>query len=572
MEITRIDPPYWFTGLKSKKLRLLIYGSGLKDVKFVTDIPCQAIEYKGTGKHLFVSLTLCDSVEEKTYSITVATPNGSTYRRYVFKRHRHWSAVEPIISNKDVVYLVMPDRFAKSDRLDALDVDTMNPNGWHGGNIAGMIDSLDYLADLGITAIWHTPIFKNTAYHGYAIEDFYSIDNHFGCIEEYKTFVDEAHRRGIKVIMDVVLNHCSIAHPWVKNPPADNWFNGIDKDRSGLTNYKTTTIFDLYASDIDKEHTVKGWFTKDMPDINLRNKEVLCYMVQMTIWWIETVGIDAIRMDTYLYSDLDAMIEWQNMLSNEYPNFSVLAETWVTDAAYTSKIQNEVYSKLTKHSSLIVMDFAFQKKMERYVNRKVFYDKESSLYYHFVNDFLYNESQNTLAFLDNHDLPRWFDCIRSKAKLKQALGILLTVPRIPQIYYGTEFMIDNDNHGTGDGNYRVDTFALIKGNKENDIQAFLKRLLHWRKGSKAIAYGTMKHFIPRNGIYVYFRSFEDEKVMVISNGLSKPSELSLENYWEELDGYQYAVDVNDGKRFYIRNNQKIEIKCNETLILNLLRE
>lgn len=572
MEITRIDPPCWFTGLKSKELKLLIYGSGLKDANFVTDIPCQAIEYKGIDKYLFVSLTLCDSVEERTYGITITTPNGSVYHRYGFKRHRCWTAVEQTISNEDVVYLVMPDRFAKGGGRNTPNADTRNPNGWHGGNIAGMTESLDYLTNLGITALWHTPMFKGSAYHGYAIEDFYAIDNHFGSIDEYKTLVFEAHKRRMKVIMDVVLNHCSITHPWVKNPPTDNWFNGIGKDRSDLTNYKTTTIFDLYASNIDKEHTVKGWFTKDMPDINLRNKEVLCYMVQMTKWWIETVGIDAIRMDTYLYSDLDAMIEWQNELSNEYPNISVLAETWVTDAAYTSKIQNEVYSKLTNHSSLIVMDFAFQKKIERYVNRKVLYDKESSLYYHFVNDFLYNEAQNTLAFLDNHDLPRWFGCIRSKAKLKQALGILLTVPRIPQIYYGTEFMIDNDGQGTGDGNYRADTFALIKSDEANDIQIFLKRLLHWRKESKAVARGTMKHFIPQNGIYVYFRSFEDEKVMVISNGLPKSSVLSLENYKEELDGYRYAVNVEDGKRFYISSNQEFRIKRNEILIFNLLRK
>jgi glycosidase len=573
MEITKIDPPCWFAGLKSKELRLLMYGDGLKNAGIVTDIPCRIVNCYGTDKYLFVALNLCDSVEERIYDITVIGPNGSAHCRYEFKQHRSWDATEPTISNWDVVYLVMPDRFAKGGRPDAWDVDTRNPNGWHGGNIAGMTDSLDYLEDLGITALWHTPVFKNTAYHGYAIEDFYAIDEHFGTVDEYKTFVDEAHKRGIKVVMDVVFNHCSIKHPWVGNPPLNDWLNG--KKEKCLTNYKLTTVFDSHASVIDQEQTVKGWFTKDMPDINLASAEVLCYMTQMTKWWIETAGIDAIRMDTYLYSDLEAMIKWQNELSKEFPNISVLAEAWVPSAAYTSKIQNAVYPKLVKDSSLIVMDFAFQKGMEQYLDRKEVYDKEASVYYHFVYDFLYSEAQNTLAFLDNHDLPRWFDCVKSKAKLKQALGVLLTVPRIPQIYYGTEFMISNDGKGKGDGNYRVDTFEQLRNSCDggnDEILNFLKRLLHWRKSAKSIACGTMKHFVPQNGVYVYFRSFEDEKIMVISNGLTKSSNLSLEHYCEELDGYLCGIDVVTGRRVDFEGVQELKIKRNEILILSLSRK
>ena len=571
MEITRIDPPCWFVGMKSKELKLLIYGSELSCSKFVTNIPCNVLKYTSTDKYLLVDLILFDSIEEKFYDIMVTTPKGSLHRKYEFKQHRCWDVTKPTISNKDVVYLVMPDRFAKSNKQNTSDVDTQNPNAWHGGNIAGMIESLDYLSDLGITALWHTPIFKSTAYHGYAIEDFYAIDNHFGCIEEYKTFVDEAHKRGIKIIMDVVFNHCSIEHPWVKNQPVCNWFNGISKKERCITNYKTTTVFDPHVASIDREQTVKGWFTNDMPDVNMNNEDVLFYMTQMTKWWIEMTGIDAIRMDTYLYSELASMIKWQNKLSNEYPHFSVLAETWVSDAAYTSKIQNVVYQKLSEDSSFIVMDFAFQKRIGQYLDRNAIYDKESSLYFHFVYDFLYSDAQNTLAFLDNHDLPRWFDRIKSKAKLKQALGILMTVPRIPQIYYGTEFIVANDGKYKGDGSYRVDTFEQIKTHYNNDILEFMKKILSWRKNSRPIAYGTMKHFIPQNGIYVYFRTFENEKVMVISNGLSKSSELSLEHYQEELDGYACGINIENEKEYNLKENQVIKIKRNEILILNLLK-
>jgi glycosidase len=573
MEITRIDPPCWFAGLKSKEFSLLIYGNGLENAKVLTDIPYSEIKYSGTDKHLFVTLILCDFVEEGYYDITIVSSQSSVRLQYEFKQHRVWKTIEPTISNKDVVYLVMPDRFAKGNQnTKNPDVDILNPNAWHGGNITGMIDSLDYLEEVGITALWHTPIFKSSAYHGYAIEDFYAIDCHFGNFEIYKTFVEQAHNRGIKVVMDVVFNHCSIKHPWVKTPPTKEWFNDTGKKKKCITNYKTTTVFDPHAANVDLEQTVNGWFTEEMPDLNLKSDEVLSYMIQMTKWWIETTGIDAIRMDTYLYSDLDAMIKWQNELSKEYPYFSVLAETWVPDTAYTSKIQREVCSQLTKDSSFIVMDFAFQKKMEQYLRRNTVYDKEASLYHYFVNDFLFSDLQNVLVFLDNHDLSRWFDSVKNKAKLKQALGILLTVPRIPQIYYGTEFMITNDGKGKGDGDYRVDTFELIKEQDESGILNFIKKLLCWRKTSKPIAYGSMKHFIPQNGIYVYFRIYEDEKVMVISNGLSKSSILDLGHYREELSGYEYGIDVETGKKFCLESDLSLRMKRNEIKILNLFRK
>ncbi len=569
MEITKIDPPFWFVGLKSDELTLFVYGKGLKNVKVETSLPHKELKWDGNDYNLLISLILDDHVVDSKYSFKLISQQEICSFEYELKQHRTWKYNEPTISNKDVVYLIMPDRFAKekcSTNKSLTDID--NPNGWHGGNIAGMKESLDYLRDLGVTALWHTPVFRNSAYHGYSITDFYDIDKHFGDVEQYIQFVDAAHKKGLKVVMDIVFNHCSIEHPWIQNPPTADWFNGIDS--RGTTNYKVTTIFDPHASIVDKKDTVKGWFTEEMPDLNLQSKEMLCYLIQMTKWWIEVAGIDAIRMDTYLYSDFDAMIYWQNELAKEYPYFSIIAETWVPDAAYTSKIQKEVYPRLSKQCSLIVMDFAFQKKIEQYLDKKTVYDKESSVYYHFVYDFLYNEAQNTLAFLDNHDLPRWYDCIKSKAKLKQALGILLTVPRIPQIYYGTEFMITNDGRKSGDGSYRVDTFRQIEGREENEISIFLAKLLNWRKTSKAISKGTMKHFIPQNGVYVYFRTCEEEKIMVISNGYSKLSCIDFMQYDEELSGYSYGVDILNGDIINILDRE-FEIKKNNILILNLFK-
>jgi len=572
MEITKIDPPFWFAGFKSNKLQLLVYGEDLSDAKVETNLPHQTLDVCGRFHCLLISILLKDCIAEGFYRFTIITPDGYTDIEYEFKKRREWTMKGATISCSDVVYMAMTDRFAKRDNRKLFsDVKPNNPNMWHGGNIGGMIDSLDYLAELGITAFWHTPIFNNSNYHGYSITDFYEIDKHFGNVDGYVEFVQKAHERGIKVVKDVVFNHCSIDHPWLKCPPTDNWFNVIKNKDVVTTNYKVTTVFDPHASDIDRELTVNGWFTKDMPDLNIKSKYVLCYLTQMTKWWIEVTGIDAIRMDTYLYSDLDAMVDWQNDLSIEYPHFSIIAETWVPDAAYTSKIQNEVYKRLSENSSLIVMDFAFQKKMEQYFDNKSVYDKESSLYYHFVYDYLYSEAENTLAFLDNHDLSRWCANIKSKAKLKQAIGILLTVPRIPQIYYGTEFMISGDGKNSGDGSFRVDTFEQIKHLQENEISDFMRKILLWRKTSKAITKGKMKHFVPQNGVYVYFRFYDDEKVMVISNCYSKLSVIELKRYEEELAEYTHGINVITCRNVDL-TVKEMSIKKNEILILNLIKK
>lgn len=570
MEITKIEPPFWFTGLKSPKLMLMIYGENLKDAHVETTIPYVDIDWRATKNYVIINLMLCGEMKVGTYEISIITLQGVKTFKYEFRPNRIWNAEKSTISSQDVIYMVMPDRFAKRNGGEIReDVDIENPDAWHGGNIAGMMDSLDYLADLGVTALWHTPVFKSSAYHGYSIKDFYCIDEHFGDIYEYRRFVRRAHELGIKIIIDVVFNHCSIEHPWIKCPPMDKWIN--THGEKIITNYKVTTIFDLYASVVDKYQTVEGWFTETMPDLNLNNKWLRCYLTQMTKWWIEFAEIDAIRMDTYLYSDKEAMVEWQNELLGEYSHFSVIAETWVPEAAYTAEIQKDVGKRLSEPSSLIVMDFAFQKKIEQYLDRKVVYDKESSMYYHFVYDFLYLDARNTLAFLDNHDLPRWYDRIKSKAKLKQALGILLTVPRIPQIYYGTEFLISNDGKRAGDGSYRVDTFLRVKTSRTDEIVIFLKKLLQWRKTSKAVAKGTMKHFVPHNGVYVYFRTFENEKIMVVSNGVSRPSKLECKRYQEELYGYVCGKDVISGRKVNLTVGEVIELNINEMLILNLMK-
>lgn len=572
MNISRIEPPCWFSRIKTEELQILVYGDDVKNVSVETNIPNDGtvVSTETENSYLLLSLKLKDNIQEETYEITLKKGHETIKIPYEFKERRKWEACKATITNEDVVYLLMPDRFACDNDVVNKSVDRKNPNVWHGGNIKGMIQALDYLQDLGVTAVWHTPIFENSEYHGYSITNHYGIEPRFGTLEDYQQFVKEAHQRNIKVVMDMVFNHCSIEHPWVKHPPMTDWLNGIEGEHIP-TNYKITTIFDPYKSSYDENATVRGWFTDKMPDINIENQSVYTYLKQMTMWWIETAGIDAFRMDTYLYSNMDKMIEWQNEISKIYPGLSVIAETWVPEAAYTAKIQNEVYGKLNENSSLVVMDFAFRKKLEQTFDRTVLYDKDAQMYHHFVYDFLYKDVHKTLVFIDNHDLERWFSRIRSKNKLKQALAILLTSPRIPQIYYGTEWMFSGDGEGRGDGNYRMDAFdALNDWEKwlKDEVWSYLRKLLHWRKTSKAVTKGSMKHFIPQNGVYVYFRSAEDETIMVVSNNTSKSAKIDLSCYAEELSNWILGIDVVSGLKVQL-NVDNMDIKGHQTLILEL---
>ena len=573
MEIVRIDPSCWFANLKRNELQLLVYGNGLKGATVETTIPYTEIAVKEClcDKYLLVTIKLCCQVLAETYSISFRAEKGGTVSvPYEFKSRRQWDgSARSTLSGEDVLYMFMPDRFAKGG-IQSSTEEGNSPDSWHGGNILGMKNALPYLRKLGITALWHSPIFKNSEYHGYSITDHYDVDGHFGTKEEYADFVNEAHRNGIKVVADFIFNHCSIAHPWVASPPLEDWFNGKRGKSIMTTNYRQTTIFDPYASGFDRKKTVEGWFTEKMPDLNLKNRCVFNYLLEMSIWWIETFRIDAIRMDTYLYSDLGAMIEWQRLISEEYPGFSVIAETWIGDAAYTAKVQCHVRQCLNVNSSFIVMDFAFQGHIDACFNGFKVPDKEVQIYQHFVDDFLYDEPQDTLAFLDNHDLPRWCSRIKGKAKLRQALAVLLTSPRIPQIYYGTEFMFAGDGKGTGDGNYRQDAFQILDS---PDVMAagvvpFLRKILEWRKGSKAVTKGRMKHFIPQQGVYVYFRQYGDEKVMVVVNGTSKRVDIDLSQYMEELDGYALGIDVITNKKMRL-DTLSFRVKSNDVLILNL---
>ena len=613
VKVTRIDPTDWYVGLKNPTLQLMVYGPNVRDAEVNLDYPnvqIDSIARLDSPNYLLIYLNLKGAkAGEMTLKI------GKQKVKYLLKE-REMSGDKRIgFTNADVLYMLMPDRFASSGKytepkaakklsaeLNNYVVDRKQPSLRHGGDLEGIRQHLDYFNELGVTALWFTPVLENNSpdneagystYHGYATTDYYRVDPRFGTNREYRQLADEAHAKGLKIVMDMIFNHCGFEHPWVKDRPSKDWFNlyewleGKDKahfnsDPRGTkfqqTSYKLTPVKDPYASDVDLKETVDGWFVPTMPDLNQRNPHVMTYLIQNSIWWIETVGIDGIRMDTYPYADAKGMSRWMKTLDEEYPNFNVVGETWVTEPAYTAAWQKD--SKLSKENSYLktVMDFSFFDKLSQAKNEETdpWWNGLNRLYNSFVYDYLYENPNNVMAFIDNHDTDRFLGNGKDTLALKQALALLLTVKRIPQIYYGTEILMNGTKEVT-DGNVRKDFPGGFPGDKKNCFTAegrtkaenamfrWLSNILHWRNGNETIIRGMMKQFIPYNGIYVVARSWHRNNVVTILNGTSKPATLEIARYAELIENQTEAVDITTGRTVSLQKD--IKLRPRQTMIL-----
>ena len=584
MEIRKIYPPCWFANMDNPKLQLIIKGDDLANARITVGCELE-LEHKiisHTNNYIVLDVDTSKVKSNTSYKLQLKRNGEVEAKEYKILPRRN-KRIETL-SMKDVIYLLMPDRFALTNNKQCLEknvIDKNNPDCWHGGTLKGMTNHVGDIADMGFTAIWHTPVFENKQevtkdtkyynYHGYAITDFYKIDSHFGNIDDYCEFVDKAHKKWLKVIMDVVFNHCGIDHPFVKTPPVKDWFNNLGEGERKLTNYSPLSAYDKYASEYDKEHFVRGWFTQDMPDINLANDIVLDYMTQMSIWWIETTDVDAFRIDTYPYAGVEYMQKWQKRLYDEYPQFPILSEAWVGETEYVAKMQSDNLSKIPE-STMTFMDFAFQRRL----SETPIENKAREIYSHFALDFAYKNPCNLLAFIDNHDVKRWLHK-HSFIELKQAVGLLLTMPRIPQIYYGTEILLAGDGKGDTDGNMRQDyPWNEILNAEQQKFKAYISKLLKWRINNKAVTEGEMMHFVPIDGkVYVYFRYLKDDKgnigkskvVMVVANFFEEETELQLSRFKEILSVYEKWKDVVDDREVSLNPMTSITIKANGIMIL-----
>ncbi len=617
VKIDRIEPTDWYVGLKDASLQLMVYGKDIKTADVTTDYPGVKIDSLvrlDSPNYLLVYMNVKDA---QPGTMTLLFQQGKQKKKvnYTLKAREKKGEERYGFSNADVLYMLMPDRFASgrtdNDQIKGLRPyknDRTQPSLRHGGDLEGIRQHLDYFKELGVTALWFTPVLENdspdhgtqSTYHGYATTNYYRVDPRFGSNEEYRQLCDEAHAKGIKIVMDMIFNHSGYEHPWTLDMPSKDWLNtpewlspenqakavemktmdGAAKvnDKYLQTSYKLTPVVDPYASKIDLHETVDGWFVPTMPDLNQRNPHVIKYLIQNSIWWIETVGIDGIRMDTYPYADRDAMAQWMKIIGEEYPNFNTVGETWVTEPAYTAAWQKD--SKLSEKNSYLptVMDFAFYDRINQAKNEETdaWWNGFNRIYNNFVYDYLYPNPSNVMAFLENHDTDRFLGEGKDTVALKQALALLLTVNRTPQLYYGTEVLMNGTKHIT-DGNVRKDFPGGFPGDTkncftregrtqaENAMFDWLSRLLHWRQGNDVIIKGKQTQFIPFNGIYVIARQYNGKTVLTILNGNRKQADMQLDRYAEVIGNTTAAKDVITGRT--VKLDKKLSLKSRQTLIL-----
>ena len=600
--IDRIDPTDWFVGLKNPTVQLMVYGKNIAAVQDVTtDYPGAVVDSVvrlDSPNYLLVYMNLR---EAQPGTMTLAFDKLKV--QYRLKQREKAGKDRYGFTNADVLYMLMPDRFAQGaghnaqvKGMRAYKEDRTQPSLRHGGDLNGIREHLDYFLDLGVTALWLTPVLENdspdtengfSTYHGYATTDYYRVDPRFGTNDDYRRLCDEAHRKGLKVVMDMIFNHSGFEHPWTKDMPAKDWLNTPEwltqKGKYQQTSYKLTPVVDPYASKVDLKETTEGWFVPSMPDLNQHNPHLMRYLIQNSIWWIETVGIDGIRMDTYPYAYADAMAQWMKELDEEYPNFNTVGETWVTEPAYTAAWQKDsrLDSGMPNSYLKTVMDFAFFDRLSKAKNEETdgWWEGMNRIYGSFVYDYLYPNPSSVMAFIENHDTDRFLGNGRDTLALKQALALLLTVRRIPQLYYGTEVLMNGTKEVT-DGNVRKDFPGGFPGDahnaftKEGRTQAengmfnWLSRLLHWRKGNKTIVQGSQTQFIPYNGIYVIVRRSAAGTVMTVLNGTTKEAVLEVGRYAEVLDcGKSLArvKDVPTGR--YYDLSKDLTMKPRQTLVL-----
>lgn len=593
VNIDRVEPTNWYAGMKNPSLQLMVYGKGIKQANVSTDyagVKVDSVVRLDSPDYLLVYLNL-QGAQPGTMKLNFEQGGKKKQVNYEIKRRDMPGEARQGFTNADVLYMLMPDRFADGNvknnvvkgMLDQLCVRT-EPSLRHGGDLEGIRQHLDYFNELGVTALWFTPVLENdmpsggghSSYHGYATTNYYKVDPRFGTNEDYRRLVDEAHQKGLKVVMDMIFNHCGSSHPWQINPPASDWFN---QPNYGLqTSFKLTPCVDPYASEIDKRETEEGWFASSMPDLNQNNPHVATYLIQNSIWWVETVGINGIRMDTYPYAYAAPMARWMKELNEEYPNFNTVGETWVTQPAYTAAWQKD--SRLVKQNSNLktVMDFAFYEAMDscKHETTDDWWRGFNRVYNTFVYDYLYTDVNHVMAFIENHDTDRFLGEGKDVNRLKQGLALLLTIKRIPQLYYGTEVLMNGVKKVT-DGNVRKDFMGGFPGDErncftadgrtaaENEMFGWLSRLLHWRKGNDVIVNGTQTQFCPHNGVYVIARRHEGKTVMLMLNGLDKENKVDVKRYTELIGTTVEASNVLTGEKINLTTD--IPIPTHGTLLI-----
>ncbi|HHW80549.1 MAG TPA: glycoside hydrolase family 13 protein [Bacteroidales bacterium] len=589
----KVDPAFWWSGMQEPELQIMLYGENIGNYTPTISSNDVVIKESVRLSNANYQIIYLDISQSKPQQFDILFTNGDNQITYQYELRERDDKRKNIdtFNSSDVLYLIMPDRFANGNPANdnikmnmPYKVDRSEPNERHGGDLEGISNNLDYLTDLGVTSIWLNPVLENDmeggSYHGYATTDYYKVDPRFGTNEEYAQLVEDANEKGLKVVMDIIFNHCGSDHHWMTDMPSSDWFNNIDEYVE--TSHIKEVYFDNYASEYDTKKLTDGWFVPTMPDLNQRNRHVAKYLIQNSIWWIEYTGINGIRQDTYPYADYDMMVDWCEAVDREYPGYNIVGEAWLNNIIGTafwqqdSKVNNVGNTKLKT-----VMDFKLMG-----LSHSAFSEETGSwngglhsIYESLSYDYIYPDIYHVLRFLDNHDTDRFLkEMPTDLLTYKQAISFLLTIPGIPQLYYGTELLM-HGNKSKYDGDIRLDVPGGWAEDKENhftregrsDLQNeafdFLQKLLKWRKGNDIIANGKMKHYVVNNGVYLYERYLNNKKVVVVMNGTTSDVELKLDRYAETLGNSKGGFDIVSNKNIELSNTLKLTPR--QTIILEL---
>lgn len=616
-QIERVEPAFWYTGMKNHELQVMLYGNDIANYDVSLAYPGVSIKQVckvENPNYLFVYLDVTSGANPGKFNFTLTKGKKKIQQPYEL-RSRNSKVGAQGFSKADVLYLIMPDRFAngdpKNDNYEEYKVDRSRGGSRHGGDFKGIADHLDYLNDLGITAIWLNPIQynKGNGAHGYAISDFYMTDPRLGTNDEYCQLIDQAHGKGIKVVMDMIFNHSGSSHWWMQDLPSKDWYNqgqiaetmgkmmkeggdmrrmmGNQNDGYFNTTHYKWVLMDPHAPKTEKDILLDGWFTRGMPDLNQRNPHLATYLIQNSIWWIEYARIDGIRMDTYPYADADFMARWCKELYDEYPDFNIVGEGWYprNSAAGWWQRGSRMHDWNTQLKTVMDFDLTFTAKRELKKESNTKEGQEAGLfklYECLTQDFLIPDPDNVLVFLDNHDLSRFMEEGDPLWKFKQGIAFLLTTRGIPQLYYGTEILMTGETSSPGgDANVRKDFPGGWEGDSvnaftpqgrtadQNEAWNFMSTLLKWRRNHPVMANGHLVHYTPDNDTrcYVYAKTDGKNTVLVMLNGSDSEKQVDMKRFSEVIGTHTMGQDAITGKQ--INLTEKVAIPSRGVWVLDL---
>jgi glycosidase len=592
-QVARVEPPFWWSGMQHSSVEIMFYGKNIaeNDVAVSNGIIIEKITKTENPNYLFVTIDTRNS-KSQNLVFTFKTKNKSFTQNYSLKERMPDSRLRKSFDASDVMYLIMPDRFANgnpnNDNHHSVTEkhDRNLPGGRHGGDIEGIIQNLDYIKELGATAIWSTPLCedndKTYSYHTYGQSDVYRIDPRYGTNDDYARLSLEMKKRGLKLIKDYVTNHWGAEHWMFKDMPTYTWFHQFPG--YAQTNYRMTTQFDTNASKTDTQLCMDGWFVKSMPDLNQSNPLVNNYLIQNAIWWIEFADLDGFRVDTYSYCDKKGIAEWTKAITDEYPYFNIVGEVWMHDQAQMAYWQKDSkIAAIQSYNSHLpsVMDFTLHDALSAaFSETESAWDKGMiKIYENFTNDFLYPNIDNILVFAENHDTQRLNQMYSDIRDYQLVMTLINTVRGIPQIYYGSEIGMKGDkNKGDADirqdfpGGWKDDSNNAFTKNGRTEIQNqyfdFSKKLLNWRKNKSVVHHGKMTHYVPEQNVYVYFRYDDQESVMVLINNTKEKQIIDTNRFKENTQNYTSGKDVLSGKTYALSENLTLEGKTALILELN----